>query len=146
MTSQQNDLISEFEKEVKKRGGNAVVDWKESNNPESRGVLFGDVDGITLVVYPNGLISIPAVRTYHPPKYPTPVIAAASAKELWARQKARDDTNLDKAKTRTTGHLGPMVDPDLECRNRTCPCHSESPAVRQGRARGGFNTDPFRSS
>lgn len=61
MTSLQDDRIKEYQNEVKKRGGNAVANWKESNSPESRGVLFADVDGVTLVVYPNGLISIPAV-------------------------------------------------------------------------------------
>jgi hypothetical protein len=34
----------ELENEVKKRGGNAVIDCKESNSPESRGILFADVD------------------------------------------------------------------------------------------------------
>jgi len=55
VTSQQGDRIKEFETEVRKRNGNAVIDWKESNSPESRGVLFAEVEGVTLVVYPNGL-------------------------------------------------------------------------------------------
>ena len=142
MTSQQGDRIKEFEIEVKKRGGNAVMDWKESHSPESRGILFADVDGVTLMVYSDGLISIPAVRTYHPPRYPTPIIAAALATELWAGQKARDDANLDLAKSRRTGHLGPIVDTDLKCRNTNCPCQRESSDVRQRRARGGFNWNP----
>ena len=146
MTSQQDDRIKEFEIEVKKRGGNAVMDWKESHSPESRGILFADVDGVTLMVYSDGLISIPAVRTYHPPRYPTPIIAAALATELWAGQKARDDANLDLAKSRRTGHLGPIVDTDLKCRNTNCPCQRESSDVRQRRARGGFNWDPDRCS
>ena len=54
------------------------------------------------MVYSDGLISIPAVRTYHPPRYPTPMIAAALATELWTKQKARDDANLDLAKSRST--------------------------------------------
>ncbi len=146
MTSQQGDRIKEFEIEVKKRGGNAVMDWKESHSPESRGILFADVDGVTLMVYSDGLISIPAVRTYHPPRYPTPIIAAALATELWAGQKARDDANLDLAKSRRTGHLGPIVDTDLKCRNTNCPCQRESSDVRQRRARGGFNWNPDRCS
>ena len=146
MTSQQDDRIKEFEIEVKKRGGNAVMDWKESHSPESRGILFADVDGVTLMVYSDGLISIPAVRTYHPPRYPTPIIAAALATELWAGQKARDDANLDLAKSRRTGHLGPIVDTDLKCRNTNCPCQRESSDVRQRRARGGFNWNPDRCS
>lgn len=146
MTSLQDDRVKEYESEVNKRGGSAVTDWRESNSVESRGVLFGEVDGITLVVYPNGLISIPAVRTYHPPNYPTPVIAAASAKELWAGQKVRDDADPSKAKERSTGHLGPIVDPKWECRNKVCPCHLESPAVRQKRAQGGRNANPDQCS
>ena len=146
MTSKQDARIKEFEVEVKKRSGNAVINWKESHSPESRGILFADADGVTLMVYSDGLISIPAVRTYHPPKYPTPIIAAALATELWAGQKARDDGNLDLAKSRRTGHLGPIVDPDLKCRNMNCPCQRESSDVRQGRARGGFNWNPDRCS
>jgi len=146
MTSQQRDRIKEFESEARTRGENAEVDWKESNSPESRGVLFGDSNGVTLVVYPNGLISIPAVRTYHPPRYSTPAIAAALATELWAKQEARDDANPYLATSRKTGHLGPIVDPDLKCRKKVCPCQGESPVVRQSRAQGGFNTNPDRCS
>jgi hypothetical protein len=146
VTSQQDDRIKEFENEVKKRGGIAVINWKESHSPESRCILFADVDGVTLMVYSDGLISIPAVRTYHPPIYPTPIIAAALATELWAGQKARDEANLDLAKSRRTGHLGPIVDPDLKCRNTNCPCQRESSDVRQRRARGGFNWNPDRCS
>jgi len=36
MTSLQTDRIKEFENEVRKRGGSAVMDWKESISPESR--------------------------------------------------------------------------------------------------------------
>jgi hypothetical protein len=72
MTSLQDARIKEFEIELKTRGRSAVVNWKESNSPESRGILFVEVDGITLMVYDDGLISTPAVRTYHPPDYPTP--------------------------------------------------------------------------
>lgn len=146
MTIQQDDRIKEFENEVRKRGGNAAIDWKESNSPESRGILFADVDGVTLMVYREGLISVPAVRTYHPPRYPTPIIAAALATELWTKQKARDDANLDLAKSRSTGHLGPIVDPDLKCRNKVCPYQLESSDVRQRRAQGGYNWNPDRCS
>jgi hypothetical protein len=146
MTDQQDARVKEFDGEIKKRGTNAVIDWKESNTPESRGILFADVDGITLMVYRDGLISIPAVRTYHPPRYSTPIIAAVLAEELWTRQKTRDDGNLDTAKSRRTGHLGPIVGPDLKCRTHYCPCQRESSDVRQKRARGGFNWNPDQCS
>jgi len=146
MTGLQDARIKEFEIELKTRGRNAVMNWKESNSPESRGILFAEVDGITLMVYDDGLISIPAVRTYHPPDYPTPIIAATLATELWAKQKARDNSNTDLSKSRRTGHLGPIVDADLKCRNKVCPCHGQSPADRQRRARGGFNWNPDRCS
>jgi hypothetical protein len=146
MTSLQDASIKEFENEVRRRGGKAIANWKESNSLESGGILFADVDGITLMVYFDGLISIPGVRTYHPPRYPTPMIAAALARELWAKQKTRDDSNLDLAKSRRTGHLGPIVDHDLKCRNENCSCQRESSDVRQRRARGGFNWNPDRCS
>ncbi len=146
MTSLQDARVKEFESEVKKRGGNTMLDWKESTSPESRGILFTDADGVTLMVYHDGLISIPAVRTYHPPRYPTPIIAAVLATELWTKQKARDEANPELARSRATGHLSPTVDPDLKCRNERCPCHEEGSEARQRRARGGFNWNPDKCS
>jgi len=146
MTSQQAVRIKEFEGEVRRRGENAEIGWEESSNAETRGVLFGAFAGVTLMVYPNGLISIPAVRSYHPPKYPTPVIAAASSKQLWAGQKRRDDANPEKAKERRGGHLHPIVDTNLKCRSADCPCHNQGPGDLQKRARGGRNTNPNRCS
>jgi hypothetical protein len=145
MNSLQRDRIQEFETEVKNRGGHAATGWKESDAPESHGILFAEVDGITLMLYLDGLISIPAVRTYHPPRYSTPVIAAALATELWAKQKARDDAKPELAKSRRTGHLGSIVGTDLKCRSKVCPCQNESQAERQRRARGGYNWNPDRS-
>jgi hypothetical protein len=141
-------IVREFENEVRKRGKSAKIDWRESDSPESRRFLFGKFEGVTLTVSPQGLINIPAVRTYPATRYPTPAVAAVSAKELWARQKVQDDADPAKAKTRRTGHLGPIVDPDLRCRNEDCPCHRENPEVRQKRAQGGFNfnTNPNRRS
>jgi hypothetical protein len=79
MTSQQDARIKELENELTKRGENEKIGWQQSNSPESSGFLFGEVNGVTVTVTPGGLINIPAVRTYHPPKYPTPVVAAACA-------------------------------------------------------------------
>jgi hypothetical protein len=146
VTHQQDEITSRFLEELVRRGHDGRIDWNESDAPESRNFLFGEVEGVTVTVTPGGLINIPAVRTYHPPKYPTPVIAAASARELWAKLKARDDVNLELAKTRQTGHLGPIIDHDLRCRNKLCPCNSETQDVRRKRERGGFNEDPFRCS
>jgi hypothetical protein len=146
MTRQQERRINELEKEMKKRGNNMTPAWKESESHESHGVIFAALDGVTIVVAANGLVNIPAVRSYKGPQYPTPVIAAASAKELWAKQKARDDANHASARVRRTGHLGPLVDPDLKCRNKACPCQSEAFELRRRRAQGGFNANPDRCS
>jgi hypothetical protein len=146
MTRKQDDRIKEYEIERKNRGENTNINWIESDQPESRGILFADVDGVSLMVYTDGLISIPAVRSYHPPKYATPMLAALSAKELWAKQKARDDRDLKKAKSCRSGHLSPIVHSDLKCENSVCPCQSEDSAQGQRRARGGFNTNPDRCS
>jgi hypothetical protein len=148
VTSQQSDTIKEYENEVRKRGGNAALDWKESNSAESRGVLFADVGGVTLMVYPDGLINIPARCSWSFDKY-THVTAAACAKELWARQKKLDDANRKKAQERPGaprdptkrqgGHLDSLVGPDLKCRETARPCHKESQDGRQRRARGALN-------
>jgi hypothetical protein len=141
MTSQQSDTIKEYENEVRKRGRNPVIDWKESHSPESPGVLFADVDGVTLMIYTDGLINIPARCSWSFDKY-TDVTAAACAKELWARQKRRDDANPKAATKRAGGHLGPIVGPNLKCgqgRAPRCPCQDELPEERKKRARGARN-------
>lgn len=137
MTSQQSDAIREYESEVRRRGGNAVLDWKESNSTESRGILFADADGVTRIIYSDGLINIPAVRSWDPKKY-YHVSAAACAKELWSRQKIRDDDDRDTAKQRRTGHLDSIVGFDLKCGDIECPCRN--PEERRARSRGGRNT------
>jgi hypothetical protein len=137
MTGQQGDTIKEYENEVRKRGGNAILDWRESNSPESRGILFADANGVTLMIYSDGLINIPAVRSWDPKKH-YHVTAAACAKELWLRQKIRDDADRNTAKQRHTGHLDSIVGFDLKCRDIECPC--QNPEERQKRARGGRNT------
>ena len=146
MTKKQEDRTKEYESNRRSLRESANINWKESNQPESRGVLFADVDGVSLMVYTDGLISIPAVRSYHSPKYATPMLAALSAKELWAKQKTRDDRTLTRAKSWRSGHLSPIVHSDLKCENFVCPCQGEGPEERQRRARGGFNTNPDRCS
>jgi hypothetical protein len=141
MTSQQNDTIKEYENEVRKRGGNPALDWKESNSPESRGVLFANVDGVTLMIYADGLMNIPARCSWSFDKY-THVTAAACAKELWTRQKRRDGANPRAAKKRAGGHLGPIVGPNLKCgqdRPPRCPCQDEESEVRRKRSLGARN-------
>jgi hypothetical protein len=61
MNNLQSDRIKEFETEIKNRGRSTAADWKESNSSESRGVLFADVDAVTLMVYRDGVMGIPAV-------------------------------------------------------------------------------------
>src|SRR5215472_4231784 len=102
MTSQQENRTKQLEDELRKLGKNANIAWRESSSPESRGFVFGQINGVTVTVTPGGLVNKPAVRSYHPPRYPTPVVAAASADELWSRQKARDDVNLEVARARRT--------------------------------------------
>ena len=143
MTLQQQEMITRLENELKRLGKSTDLSWKLSNNPESRGFLFGQVSGVTVTVTPEGLMNIPSVRTYHPPQYPTPVIAASVADELWNKQKARDDSDLEKARSRRTGHLGPVVGFNLECQNEKCPCKAEDEELRRKRERGGFNTNPI---
>jgi hypothetical protein len=112
MTLQQEWATKEFERELRKRGQPEKIDWKESNEDVSRGCLFGEFLGVTLMVYPEGLISMPAVCSY---TAPSPPIAATSARERWERQKARDDANPERAQKRIGGHLDQRVDHDLMC-------------------------------
>jgi hypothetical protein len=91
------------------------------------------------MIYPDGLINIPAVCSWSFKKY-THVTAAACAKELWSRQKRRDDANRPKAEQRQGGHLDSAVSFDLKCRDANCPCNKQNPEDRGKRARGGRNT------
>jgi hypothetical protein len=138
MNSQQSDTIKEYENEMRRRGRSPTADWKESDRAESRGVLFAEVDGVTLMVYPDGLINIPSRCSWSFDKY-THITAAACAKELWARQKRKDDDHPNAAKERAGGHLGPIVGPDLKCGIEDCPCQEELPEQRRSRAKGAYN-------
>ena len=146
MTSQQQERLKQLEIELKHRGKAVVLVWRESNSSVSRGFLFSELGAVTITCSPSGLLNIPAVRSYHPPNYPTPVVAAACADELWTKQDARDQANLQKAITFRTGHFGPLVDFELKCQAKACDCASETDEQRQRRAQGGFNTDPDRCS
>ena len=146
MTSQQQERIRQLEIELKNRGKAGGLVWRRSSGSVSRDFIFSELRGVTVTCSPNGLLNIPAVRSYHPPKYPTPVVAAACADELWAKQNARDVANPEKARTYRTGHLGPLVNFELKCRARECDCISETDEERQKRAQGEFNTDPDRCS
>ena len=144
MTSEQCEMIRQLEDELRKRGKPVKVDWVESTAAESRGFIFGLLNGVTLTVAPNGLMNIPSVRSYHPPRYPSPVVAAACADELWAKQKRRDDANPELAKSRKTGHLGPIIGPDLRCRNVASPLQLREPRNPAATRAERFNTDRFR--
>jgi len=138
MTDRQRTYARQLQDELKRRGHNGQIEWTESSAPDSRAFVFGEVQGVTVTITPHGSVNIPAVRTYHPPKYPTPVIAAACAGELWSRQNARDDANVNLARSRRTGHLAPIVGHDLTCASDLCPCHDDKDDRRR-RERGGFN-------
>jgi hypothetical protein len=146
MTNQQQERAGQLEIELRNRGKSVSLVWQESTSSVSRGFIFSELRGVTITCSPSGLLNIPAVRSYHPPKYPTPVIAAACADELWAKQSARDEANPKMAITFRTGHLGPLVNFDLKCQAKACDCASETDEQRQKRAQGGFNTDPDRCS
>ncbi len=146
MTSQQQQRLEQLEIELKHRGKAVSLTWRESDTSVSRGFLFSELGGVTITCSPSGLLNIPAVRSYHPPKYPTPVVAAACADELWAKQHARDEANPKTAITFRTGHLGPVLSFELKCQGKVCDCGSETDEQRQKRAQGGFNTNPDRCS
>jgi len=132
----QDWAIEEFEGELRKLGQDAKIDWKESNKEVSRGCRFANFKGVTLMVFPEGLISIPAVCSY---TAPSPAVAATTAKERFDRQNARDTPYPEKARNRKGGHLGPIVDHDLRCGNEHCPCQKETEQTRKSRARGSYN-------
>jgi hypothetical protein len=125
MTAEQKRFAEELERELTRRGKRLDTNWGASNSPETQGFFFSSVRGVTVTLAPNGLLNVPSVRSYHPPDYPTPAVASACADERWAKQKKRDDRNLELAKSRSTGHLGPRIPPSGcsgFCRNSLSIC------------------------
>ena len=139
MTVKQGWATKEFDRELTKLGY-AKMNWEESSAGVSRGCLFENFTGVTLMVYPEGLISIPAVCSYTDSS--GSAVAATTAKARFDRQKARDDNDLARAQKRQGGHLGPIVDHDLKCENGHCPCRKAGTTSqdRRSRAQGAYNT------
>ena len=96
------------------------------------GYDFTAVEGVTVVItkwsrnaYGRGGYKVAAVRTYDEKRYPTNLDAAVKARELFTEQRKRDDKNLERAKKRNRGHLGPKVTTDWYCDDKDCPCQGQ---------------------
>jgi len=97
----------------------------------SDGLVFTEVDGVTVIISVKGAYKIPAVRSY-----PTGLDSAANAPSLWKDQERWDLDNRDEARKRRTGHLRPIVGLDLRCGHPDCLCCGENTARLRGRSLG----------
>lgn len=87
--------------------------------------VFTAVNGVTVIIGPNGGYIVPAVRSYLKSSD-----GAVYADEYWAKQ----DNHPATASHFITGHLGPVVGRDFKCVEVMCPCQSESDDSRRKRS------------
>ena len=96
---------------------------------ETNDHVFTRVQGVTVTIGLMGAYGLPAVRTYA-----EGLEAAVNVRPLWNRQKERDDADPLRARAKRTGHLNPIVDANWRWGNESCPCKSESLAIRKHRS------------
>jgi hypothetical protein len=89
---------------------------------EHNGLVFTQVEGVTLTIGSNGGIDIPAVRTYRE----NPLKAASIADIPFRKQHERDEDNPARASAYETSHLSPRVNSAGRCENKACRCNSET--------------------
>ena len=123
MNSSQKSAMQELESAL----GHRIPVFQDS----ARGLVFTEVNGVTVIIGAQGSYKIPAVRTY-----PTGIESAINARSLWNTQKQWDRENPQEAHKRRTGHFSPIVDEGLKCGNNECPCQKENAARRQSRSLG----------
>ena len=93
------------------------------------GLVFTEVDGVTLIIGVQGGYKIPAIRSY-----PTRIESAVNARSLWQQQGEWDLSNPVEARRHRTGHLRPTVGNDLKCGANDCPCSNENTARLRSRS------------
>jgi len=86
---------------------------------EHDGVVFTEVEGVTVTIGVGGGIDIPAVRTYRE----SPLDAAAIANTLFRKQHEHDEDDPARASAYETGHFSPRVNFAGRCENQACRCN-----------------------
>ena len=89
---------------------------------EHNGLVFTEVEGVTVTIGSNGGIDITAVRTFRD----NPLDAAAAADMLFGKQYERDEDDLARAGAFSTSHLSPRVNFAGQCENKACRCNSQA--------------------
>lgn len=97
----------------------------------SDGLVFTEVDGVTVIIGIQGGYKIPAIRTY-----PTGIESVVNARSLWEQQREWDISNPVEARRRRTGHLRPVVTDELKCGDIDCPCSTDNAARLRSRSLG----------
>ena len=97
------------------------------------GYDFTEVDGVTVVITKSsrnaddrGGYKVPALRGYKETVTPSNLDAAVGARELFDKQRQRDNNDIERAKKHKRGHLGPRVKPNWFCNDEDCPCQRET--------------------
>jgi hypothetical protein len=121
MTPKQETIIALLQDKLRReRNIRQTLPEKENN-----GIVFVEVQGVTVAIGKNGGIDIPSVRTYCNP----PLDAAARADILFREQHERDENAPERAGAFKTGHLGPRVSLAGRCDQRACHCWSSTAEV-----------------
>src|ERR1035438_3947534 len=98
---------------------------------DNEGLVFTEVDGVTVIIGLRGGYKIPAIRTY-----PTGIESVVNARSLWDQQREWDINNPIEAGDHRTGHLRSIMINELRCGDTGCPCVSENAARRRSRSLG----------
>jgi hypothetical protein len=127
MTSEQQTRLAQLQQELLARRG--IADCLP-NLGESDGYVFTEVQGVIIVITrvirnERGGYKVPALRSYPEVGDPTNSDAAIQADVLFARQRTRDASDLDRARLRGHGHLGPVVGLDWRGNNELCGCRGQ---------------------
>jgi hypothetical protein len=135
MNSTQREKIARLQNELRTRRG---VTTALPIVAEKDDYVFTEVEGVTVLVGasggrgPRGGYKLPSVRTYRQKG----LDAAVNARDLWERQKERDDADPAIAASWITGHLSPIVNTEWRCTSNSCPCQGEDIGQREGRSLG----------
>src|ERR1700722_13933891 len=127
MKSEQQARLAQLQQELLSRRGIRVC---LPDLGQSDGYGFTEVQGVTIVITrvirnARGGYKVPALRSYPEVGDPTNLDAAIQADVLFTRQRTKDASDLDRARLRGHGHLGPVVGLDWRCNDELCGCRGQ---------------------
>ena len=118
---------------VDQQRATAALEARVGNRVREIGInkecAFVEVGGVTVTIGKTGALGFPSLRSYD-----DGFEAAVNARSFWEKQRRRDQDNPERAQSRITGHLNPIVGPNWKCVGEVeCPCWAEADERRRHR-------------